>query len=111
MQDYLYLKNYAKTFAIGVAKAKSEETADLFAKYISVMNGEPKVHGESLAKLHVTEEEMNEVKPSFENISYTSYMLRVAYEESKVEILTAILSCANSTRKESGAQASNYLIV
>ena len=28
MQDYLYLKEYAKVFAIGVAKAKSLETAN-----------------------------------------------------------------------------------
>ena len=40
MQDYLYLKEYAKVFAIGVAKAKTLETANLFAKYIAVMNGE-----------------------------------------------------------------------
>lgn len=96
MQDYLYLKDYAKTFAVGVAKAKSQETSDLFAKYIPVMHGEPNVHGGYLAKLNVTEEEMNAMKPSFENISYTSYMLRVAYEEGEVEILTAILSCAYS---------------
>lgn len=38
IQDYLYLEEYAKTFAVGVAKAKSIETANLFAKYISVMN-------------------------------------------------------------------------
>ena len=40
MQDFLYLKDYAKTYAVGVAKAKSVETANLFAKYINVMNGE-----------------------------------------------------------------------
>ena len=36
IQDYLYLEDYAKTFAVGVAKAKSLEMANLFAKYISV---------------------------------------------------------------------------
>lgn len=51
MQDYLYLKDYAKTFAVGVAKAKSQETSDLFAKYIPVMHGELNVHGGYLAKL------------------------------------------------------------
>ena len=77
MQDYLYLKEYAKVFAIGVAKAKTLETANLFAKYIAVMNGD-------------------DMKPSLDNLSYTSYMLRVAYEEGEVEILAAILSCAYS---------------
>ena len=32
IQDYLYLMDYARTFAIGVAKARSKETANLFAK-------------------------------------------------------------------------------
>ena len=32
IQDYLYLEDYAKTFAIGVAKAKNLKTANLFAK-------------------------------------------------------------------------------
>ena len=31
IQDYLYLEDYAKTFAVGVAKAKSLRIANLFA--------------------------------------------------------------------------------
>ena len=33
---------------------------------------------------------------ALDNLSYTSYMLRVAYEEGEAEILAAILSCAYS---------------
>ena len=54
IQDYLYLEDYAKTFAVGVAKAKSLRTANLFAKYISVMNGELNVHDGYLDRLGVT---------------------------------------------------------
>lgn len=96
IQDLLYLKDYAKTFAIGVAKAKSVKTADLFAKYIAAMNGEQDIHSGYLEKLHVTKEEIDTTKMSLDNLSYTSYMLRVAYEEGEAEILTAILSCAYS---------------
>lgn len=96
MQDFLYLKDYAKTFAVGVAKAKSVETANLFAKYIAVMNGELDVHSGYMGKFHVTQEEIDRMKPSLDNLSYTSYMLRVAYEEGEAEILAAILSCAYS---------------
>ena len=96
IQDCLYLKDYAKVFAIGVAKAKSLHTANLFAKYISVMNGELDVHSGYLARLGVTQEELDSAIPSLDNLSYTSYMLRVAYEEGEAEILTAILSCAYS---------------
>ena len=96
MQDYLYLKEYAKVFAIGVAKAKTLETANLFAKYIAVMNGELDVHSGYMGKFNVSQEEIDDMKPSLDNLSYTSYMLRVAYEEGEVEILAAILSCAYS---------------
>lgn len=96
IQDYLYLEDYAKTFAVGVAKAKSLRTANLFAKYISVMNGELNVHDGYLARLGVTQEEIDSTPRSIDNLSYTSYMLRVAYEEGEEEILAAILSCAYS---------------
>lgn len=96
IQDYLYLEDYAKTFAVGVAKAKSLKTANLFAKYIAVMNGELDVHTGYLARLGVTKEEIDSTPRSLDNLSYTSYMLRVSYEEGEAEILTAILSCAYS---------------
>ena len=96
IQDYLYLEDYAKTFAVGVAKAKSLQTANLFAKYISVMNGELDVHNGYLARLGVTQEEIDSTPRALDSLSYTSYMLRVAYEEGEAEILAAILSCAYS---------------
>lgn len=96
MQDFLYLKDYAKTFAIGVAKAKSVKMSNLFAKYIAVVNGELDVHSGYMGRFQVTQEEIDNMKPSLDNLSYTSYMLRVAYEEGESEILTAILSCAYS---------------
>ena len=96
VQDYLYLEDYAKCFALGVAKAKSLETANLFAKYISVMNGELDVHKGYLARLGVTKAEIEASAPSLDNLSYTSYMLRIAYEEGEAEIMAAILACALS---------------
>lgn len=96
IQDYLYLEDYAKTFALGVAKAKTLETARLFGKYTSVMNGEINVHSGYLGRLGVTEEELHTTARSLDNLSYTSYMLRVAYEAGEAEVLTAVLSCAYS---------------
>lgn len=96
IQDCLYLEDYAKTFAVGVAKAKSPQTANLFAKYLSVMNGELDVHSGYLARLGVTQEELDSTPRALDNLSYTSYMLRVAYEEGEAEILAAVLACAYS---------------
>ena len=97
IQDYLYLGDYAKTFAIGMAKSKSIETTRLFSGYINVLTGsEMDIHRGYIGRFAVTHEEINSTPRALDNLSYTSYMLRVAYEEGEIEILTAILSCAYS---------------
>ena len=96
LQDYLYLEEYAKTFALGVAKAKNADIARLFAEYLNVMQEELNIHNGYFAMLEITEEEVEKTPRALDNLSYTSYMLRVAYEEGPAEILTAILSCAYS---------------
>ena len=37
IQDYWYLMDYTKVFAVGVAKSKSVEVMKLFAKYIQAI--------------------------------------------------------------------------
>lgn len=96
IQDYLYLGDYAKIFALGVAKATNLSNAMLFSQYISVMNGELNVHSDYMARLGITQEDIDSAKRSLDSLSYTSYMLRVAYEETEVEIVAAILACAYS---------------
>lgn len=97
IQDYLYLVEYAKVFGIGIAKAKSTETLKLFASYVRLLtDGEMDIHRGYMGKFGVTEEELASTPRALDNLSYTSYMLRVAYEEGEAEVLAAILSCAYS---------------
>jgi thiaminase/transcriptional activator TenA len=96
VQDTLYLEDYAKVFALGAAKAKSQEMSNLFASYILAMNAEQDVHAGYLAQFGVTARELAAAPRTLANLSYTSYMLRVAYEEGETEILAAVLSCAYS---------------
>ena len=49
-----------------------------------------------MARLGITQEDIDSAKRSLDSLSYTSYMLRVAYEETEVEIVAAILACAYS---------------
>lgn len=96
-QDYLYLIEYTKVFGIGIAKAKSTEVIKLFASYIQLLtDGEMDIHRGYMGKFGVTEEELADTSRALDNLSYTSYMLRVAYEEGEAEVLAAILSCAYS---------------
>lgn len=97
LQDYLYLEDYAKAFAIGIAKAKSLETTQIFSGYIALLTGgEMNIHHGYMGKFGVSQEELDNTPRALDNLSYTSYMLRVAYEEGAAEILAAILSCAYS---------------
>ena len=97
LQDYLYLIEYTKVFGIGIAKAKTIEMMQLFSSYSHLLaNSEMDIHKGYMGKFEITSEELNNTPVSLDNLSYTSYMLRVAYEEGEVEILTAILSCAYS---------------
>ncbi len=96
-QDYLYLEEYTKLFGIGLAKARSAETAKLFSGYIRLLTEcEMDIHRGYFGQLQISGEELEETERALDNLSYTSYMLRVAYEEGEAEILTATLSCAYS---------------
>ena len=97
IQDYWYLMDYTKVFAIGVAKSKSVEIMKLFAKYIqAILDGEVNVHNGYMADFGITQEELDHTPIQQDNRSYTSYMLSVAYRGGEAEILTAIFSCAYS---------------
>ncbi len=97
IQDYLYLIDYAKVFAVGVSKAKDGETMKLFAGYVhQILDGEMDIHRSYMARLGITLEEAEQTPVALDNLSYTSYMLRVAFEEGAGEVAAAILSCALS---------------
>ena len=97
IQDYLYLLDYTKVFAVGIAKAKSPEMIKVFAHYIKqITEGEMDIHRGYMPQLGITEKDIAETPAALDNISYTSYMLRIAYEECEAEILAAILACAYS---------------
>ena len=97
IQDYLYLNEYSKVFALGVAKAKNLDTLKLCASVMgAIADVEMDIHKGYMGRLKVSEEELAKTERTLENLSYTSYMLRIAYEEGEAEILAAILSCALS---------------
>ena len=97
IQDYLYLQEYAKVSAIGVAKAKSQQTSQFFSNSVNViLHNEMEIHRGYMQRLGITSQEIENTPIALDNLSYTSYMLRIAYQEGEAEILAAILSCAYS---------------
>ena len=95
LQDYLYLFDYAKVFALGVVKARDPELMRTFAKNVdAVLGGEMNIHRAYMKRLGITEEQVFSVQPSLDNLSYTNYMLAVAGNGTPMEIAASILACS-----------------
>ena len=95
LQDYLYLFDYARVFALGVVKARDPELMRTFAANVdAILGGEMKIHRAYMARLGITEEQVFGVKPALDNLSYTNYMLSVAHSGGPMEIVASILACS-----------------
>ena len=95
LQDYLYLFDYARVFALGVVKARDPELMRTFAANVdAILGGEMKIHRAYMKRLGITEEQVLAVKPALDNLSYTNYMISVANAGSPMEIVAAILACS-----------------
>ena len=100
VQDYLYLFEYAKVFALGVVKSDDRVLMKSFAANVDgILNGEMKIHREYMKRLGINEEEANSAPMSLANKSYTEYMLSVGFRGGVLEIITAILACSWSYQK------------
>ena len=94
VQDYLYLIEYAKLFAMGAIKAKDVPTMLKFATLLeSTLNVEMSLHREYCKKFGITEEELEQAEPSPTMLSYTHYMLHVSNNGSLADLLAALLPC------------------
>ncbi len=95
LQDYLYLFDYARVFALGVVKARDPELMRVFAANVdAILGGEMKIHRAYMKRLDITEEQVFSVKPALANLSYTNYMLSVAQIGGPMEIVASILACS-----------------
>jgi Putative transcription activator len=94
LQDYLYLLEYARVFALGTVKADSEEVmASLTRSQYGILATEMGVHRQYMADFGITPAEIAEVKPSLFNRAYTANMLAVGQTGDLLEILAAVLPC------------------
>ena len=94
-QDYVYLIDYAKLFAVGVAKANDLETMGMFAQILhETLHEEMELHRTFAAEFGITREELEATKPTPVNVAYTKYMLHVSQNGSLAEVVACLLPCA-----------------
>ncbi|MCL2054305.1 MAG: thiaminase II [Oscillospiraceae bacterium] len=95
LQDYLYLLQYAKVFAIAVVKSDTEELMKNFSAIQHyIISGEMDLHRKYMEGFGVTKNEMLAVKPSLYNRTYTANMLSYGQTGGLAEILAAVFPCA-----------------
>lgn len=94
IQDYIYLLDYAKIYALGIVKADTEEVMKGFATMVNgILNGEMSIHRSYMRRLGITQEEIKGTKASLANISYTNYMLSISQRGTLAELTVSLLSC------------------
>ncbi|WP_019240940.1 MULTISPECIES: thiaminase II [Bacillus] len=94
-QDYVYLIEYAKLFALATTKAEDLETMDKFAGILyDTLHVEMKLHRAYAAEFGITRDELEATKPTPINLAYTSYMLNVSQNGSLADVVACLLPCA-----------------
>ncbi len=93
-QDYRYLLDYARVFAIAGTKAREEETmTHLLEVAHTVLDYEMDLHREFAADYGIDRAELESVQKSPTCIAYTNFLVRTAHEGSLAEIAAAIYPC------------------
>ncbi|RAP77742.1 thiaminase II [Paenibacillus montanisoli] len=99
-QDYVYLIDYAKLFAMGSMKAGDLETMVKFAELLhSTLHVEMELHRQYAGRFGVTREELEQTRPAPTTVAYTKYLLDAASQGSLAEVVAALLPCMWSYRE------------
>jgi len=95
LQDYQYLLQYSKVFAIAAIKSETEELMTRFSTIqYSILAKEMDLHRNYMAGFGITREEILSVKPSLYNKTYTANMLAIGQTGGLAEVLAAVFPCA-----------------
>lgn len=94
IQDYLYLKEYSKSFCVGIIKASTMEEMKFFYNSIKgTMNDETEVHIKYLKNFGFEPWQVEKMESNIVNTSYTSYMLSKSLEGNIRKCAIATLPC------------------
>ena len=94
IQDYLYLKDYAKVFAMGLVKAETMKEMKIYNESIKgVLDDETAVHVNYLKDFGLSTEEVEAYKSELTTESYTNYMLGIALKGDSKDIAMTIMPC------------------
>jgi thiaminase (transcriptional activator TenA) len=93
-QDYVFLIEYCRVFALGAAKARDLRTIGVFTRLLDeTLNTEMQLHRDYCRRLGIEESDLEGTVPAPVTHGYTRHLLTVAYSGSIVDIVAAVLPC------------------
>jgi thiaminase/transcriptional activator TenA len=93
-QDYRYLLDYARVFAVAGTKADTEaDMTHLLGVAHTVLDYEMDLHREFAAEFGLDPADLEAVRKVPTCVAYTNYLVRTAHEGSVAEVAAAIYPC------------------
>jgi thiaminase/transcriptional activator TenA len=94
-QDYAYLIDFSRVFALAGAKAWSLPDMGTFATLLNVtLNTEMELHRKTCAAFGIPAQDLEKTRKSMITSAYTNLLVRTCYEGSLSDILTVLVPCA-----------------
>lgn len=94
-QDYIYLVDYSKLFALGAIKANNLDT---MAKFAGILNEtiqvEMNIHRSYCKEFGIDSKELETTEPTPITLAYTGYMLNAAHHGTLADLVACLLPCA-----------------
>jgi thiaminase (transcriptional activator TenA) len=93
-QDYVFLIEYSRVFALASAKARDLETMNLFAGLLGdTLKIEMQLHRDYCKRLGIEASVLEKAQPAPVTHAYTRHLLTAAYAGTVTEIVAAVLPC------------------
>ena len=94
-QDYLYLIDFSRVFALACAKSGDLGDMATFATLLSAtLNMEMELHRKTCAAFGIPAQELPKTRKSMITSAYTNLLVRTCYEGGLPDILAVLLPCA-----------------
>ncbi|KAJ1731834.1 trifunctional hydroxymethylpyrimidine kinase/phosphomethylpyrimidine kinase/thiaminase [Coemansia sp. Benny D160-2] len=110
-QDYVYLKHYARSYAMAAFKSDTPEEISVLSGIAQKCIGESELHVELCAKWGIRGEEMGRIEESWASVAYTRYILDRGACGDVLELLVAMYPCLLGYGEASVSQAKDPLTV
>ena len=95
LQDYRYLKEFARVFAWATAKARRLSSMQWYARVLDLtLNTEMELHRQYAGRFGLTRQDLEEEPMWPTTRAYTDFLVRTAADGDMLDLLAALLPCA-----------------